>query len=146
MLERVPSHRLEQGSQYNVSHVPPFTVWNKGPSTMSSSLGTGTPSLSRQLHTPTFSFYNFKSLNGVWVVNRHSVRECCENQSWESIEASWNDASRSCAQVTDLIVFDKTELTPRAGLAELERVVKSYNPVGNGHSVRECCEIRVGRA
>ena len=48
--------------------------------------------------------------------------------------ASWNDASRSCAHVTDLIVFDRTELTPRAGLAELERVVTSYNPVGNWHS------------
>ena len=69
------------------------------------------------------------------VGNRHSVREGGGNHSWGSIAASWNDASRSCAHVTDLIVFDRTELRPRAGLAELERVVTRYNPVGNGHSV-----------
>ena len=55
LLERVPSHRLEQGSQYNVSHVPLLTF----------------QSLGRELHTPTSSFYNFKSLNGVRVQNRH---------------------------------------------------------------------------
>ena len=65
------TYRLEHGSHYNAQ-----LAWNRH-----------LEFVKAPTH-PTFSLYNFKSLNGVRVQNTHSIRECCESELERDMGAS----------------------------------------------------------